>query len=207
MNQYETGTSGVIAVDADRRALRQPPKLRLMLDMETLGTAPRSVITEIAVVDIDDPQRFFFHNLDIDAQLAMGRTVDGATLRWWMAQPAVPLVKKDREVVPVNFFTDLTFWRRKLVGGDDVSAVEWWCKGASFDFLLLLDLYAQLGGHEDQLWYFPRLMCFRTVARREDPTRQSEPEFVGRRHDALADAQHQAAWLRKIEWKREVTCE
>lgn len=59
MNQYETGTSGVIAVDADRRALRQPPKLRLMLDMETLGTAPRSVITEIAVVDIDDPQRFF----------------------------------------------------------------------------------------------------------------------------------------------------
>ena len=147
MNQNETGTNEVIAADADRRALRQPPKLRLMLDMETLGTAPRSVITEIAVVDIDDPQRFFFHNLDIDAQLAMGRTVDGATLRWWMAQPAVPLVTKDQEVAPVNFFTDLTFWRRKLVGGDDVSAVEWWCKGASFDFLLLLDLYAQLGGH------------------------------------------------------------
>lgn len=208
-NENETGISdGVVSASDGGHTLRQPPKLRLMLDIESLGTTPRSVITEIALVDIDDPQRVWFHShLDIDAQLALCRTVDGSTIRWWMEQEACDPIPKEQLVLPADLFDYLAEWRRGFSGNGVGSSVEYWCKGASFDFPMLQDLYAQLGGKEEQLWHFGRLRCFRTVARREDPTRQSEPEFLGRRHCALADARHQAAWLRKLEWKREVTCE
>lgn len=207
MSEEKTGISEVSAADGGR-SRGEAPKLRLMLDIETLGTAPRSVITEVAVVDIDDGHRVCFQEyLDIDAQVEMGRTIDGATVRWWMGQEAVGPRPRERLSLPGDFFASFFEWCRGLGGGAENASVEWWCNGASFDFPILKDLWGQLGGKESQLWHFWRLMCFRTVARLEDPDRQLEPEFVGRRHSALDDARHQAAWLRKIEWKREVTRE
>lgn len=207
MGEEKTGISEVTAADGGS-SRGEAPKLRLMLDIETLGTTPRSVITEVAVVDIDDDHQYWFHHyLAIDHQLVMGRTVDGATIRWWMEQEAAARIPSEQLLRPDDLVSQLTLWLRDIRGGRDISAVEWWCKGASFDFSILLDFYVQFGGKEEWLWHFGRLMCFRTLARVEDPSRRLEPEFVGRRHSALDDARHQAAWLRKIEWKREVTRE
>lgn len=62
----------------------------VMIDLETLGTNPDTVVLSLGAVKFDVGvgqigERIHYY-LDIDHQLAEGRTVTGPTIRWWMAQ-------------------------------------------------------------------------------------------------------------------------
>ena len=55
----------------------------VMVDIETLGTGPTSVVLSIGVFS----QQFTFHEyVDIDSQLTYGAQVNADTILWWMKQ-------------------------------------------------------------------------------------------------------------------------
>ena len=65
-------------------------KTHMMVDIETLGTSPDSVILEISTVlftveygaDLVSPATYIF---DRNHQISVGRTVDESTLDWWVS--------------------------------------------------------------------------------------------------------------------------
>lgn len=67
----------------------------LMVDNETLGTDPDSIVLQTAMVsfDLDEGIRLedgfdtdLKYNLEVDAQQRIGRTVDMKTISWWLSQ-------------------------------------------------------------------------------------------------------------------------
>lgn len=64
-------------------------KNRIMVDLETLGTAPGSVILSIGAVRFDVEEGLldeFYVNIDVESSQRLGLTIDGATVMWWMKQ-------------------------------------------------------------------------------------------------------------------------
>ena len=73
-----------------------PDATHVSIDIETLGTAPGSVILTIGAVAFNRhgliPERngilgTFYQRIDLDYSLRAGLTVDASTLRWWFSQP------------------------------------------------------------------------------------------------------------------------
>lgn len=62
--------------------------MKIMVDLETLGTHSTSVILSIGAVSFDDERIHseFHRNIDIDSCLKYGLTVCGKTIAWWMEQ-------------------------------------------------------------------------------------------------------------------------
>ncbi|MDM9619112.1 3'-5' exonuclease [Rhizobium sp. S96] len=61
-----------------------------MIDIETLGTAPGSVIASIGAVEFDASNGEFGRQLyvivDIESAQRAGLTMDAATVKWWLQQ-------------------------------------------------------------------------------------------------------------------------
>ena len=62
-----------------------------MIDIETLGTMPNSVILSVGAVKFDpfksdEPHDGRHWKIDVDAQTSKGRFVDEKTLAWWSKQ-------------------------------------------------------------------------------------------------------------------------
>ncbi len=62
-----------------------------MIDIETLGTEPGSVVLSVGAVKFDpfnniEPNNGKHWMLDVDAQTNVGRLVDESTLAWWGKQ-------------------------------------------------------------------------------------------------------------------------
>lgn len=65
--------------------------LNWVFDLETLGTAQNSIVTEISAVGFDilsgkEVHSLTFH-LDIDEQVALGRVISASTMSFWLEQP------------------------------------------------------------------------------------------------------------------------
>ena len=62
---------------------------RIMVDLETLGTAPGSVILSIGAVRFDVEKGLldeFYVNIDVESSQRLGLTIDGDTVMWWLKQ-------------------------------------------------------------------------------------------------------------------------
>ena len=62
-----------------------------MIDLETLGTQPDSVIISLGIIKFDpytdaEPYEGNYLKLDIEEQNTLGRQVDEDTLAWWSKQ-------------------------------------------------------------------------------------------------------------------------
>jgi hypothetical protein len=161
-----------------------------MLDLETLGTAPGSVILSIGACDIDCLSDDFLRFIDPASALAAGLTCDLETLTWWLRQPAYVRAQLSREGEPL---TGVLRSFARWLGPEPVDEI--WAKGASFDFPLLLAAYHAV--QERSPWVYSRERCFRTMAAQFPGL---EPKRAGMvLHFARDDALHQAHWLRRIE--------
>ncbi len=60
----------------------------IMVDLETLGNTPYSVVPAIGAVIFtkDEFVDSFYQKIDVKQQLDLGLTVDASTLEWWMSQ-------------------------------------------------------------------------------------------------------------------------
>lgn len=166
----------------------------VMVDVETLDTRPSAVMLSIGAVrfDIEKPQVYDAHtfhvHIDIDSCLAHGRTVSGSTIMWWLDQSD----EARRKMTAPNrvLMRDALLQLSSFIKPTD----RVWGNGAGFDNVILADAYKSLG--LSLPWRFWGDMCYRTMKNmhRDVP----KPEFDDVKHDALADALHQAAHLQLI---------
>jgi hypothetical protein len=162
----------------------------VMLDLETLGSTPGSVILSIGACAFDATDivsQFHVHISAASCQRA-GLTLDASTVLWWMGQSEMArraVLDADPKQLDVALMLFDT-WLRPPFG----DAVHLWAKGPSFDCAVLAAAYRAI--HRAPPWDFRNERCVRTIlALTGVQTKQfSDPNRV--RHDALSDALVQA---------------
>lgn len=161
----------------------------VMVDIETLGTKPGSVILSIGACRFDEGgvgAERFYRTIDVFDSLMAGLTTDTATVGWWRMQsaeargalvPGRPL----REALDA-LHGYLTYVPDSFV----------WAKGPDFDCVLLAAAYQVLGLKEP--WKYNRKRDVRTIlslVQSPGPVEAPPPAVLA--HHALSDATYQAA--------------
>ncbi|MBB2819033.1 UNVERIFIED_ORG: hypothetical protein GGD59_002278 [Rhizobium esperanzae] len=157
----------------------------LMIDIETLGTSPGSVILSIGATTFDAETGEFgeeyYAAIDPQSAVDAGLTMDVSTLKWWMEQSEGARVA--------------AFAGERLLGwalgefGDyvrRVDATRVWAKPPSFDLVLLESAFRVC--HIPIPWHYKTPRDCRTLF---DITNATQPDF-GTAHNALDDAKSQA---------------
>lgn len=166
----------------------------VMLDLETLGTRPDCAIMTLGAVKFNpfdpdsEPGPGIYLRMDIEEQLALGRTVDDSTIEWWAKQD--PRVRTEAwEGGDRSNINDLKReLNRFLVGVEDI-----WCQGPVFDIAILEDLYrSQKWGFP---WYFWQIRDSRTLFKIANYRLESNRDQA---HNALLDCVYQAEAVQKL---------
>lgn len=153
-----------------------------MIDTETLGTTPESVILSIAAV------RFDRRTGDIVKQVHLrvspnqpDRRIDQDTLRWWLAQPAVSISEAFGGTALLKDALELL---AEFVDSKDLV----WSQGTDFDFPLLQNAFESAGMKLPWKYWSKRdtrtvydVCCFDANCVPRD----------GMHHNALSDCHHQ----------------
>ena len=165
--------------------------MNLMIDIETLGTKPGYAILSVAVVpfgpsECDIPA--FYRKIDRDSNIDVGLISDTVTLSWWAKQSmtayaeAFSGTQHIREVM-TELHAYCKQWEKFRV----------WGNGASFDVPMLEAAFEACGMRAP--WKYYDSMCYRTM-------KNLFPHIpiikIGTAHNALADAESQAAHLKRI---------
>ncbi len=165
----------------------------LMIDIETLGQGPDSVVLSCGAVSfnkdgITDKKEWF---LNPQQQLDLGRKINYDTLVWWNKQSEAA-----RAIFHQNNQVDLTYFCRELATFFTTNCGNGgkiWGNGASFDIPIIESLFASAVSYRVP-WIFWDHRCFRTV-KNMFPL---DVPFEGTKHGALPDAIHQAKYLVKL---------
>lgn len=160
---------------------------RVMIDIETLGTTPDSVILSVGVYD---GEHSWYHTIDLQSCLDAGLKISGSTFEWWMHQSAearTQLVKgADTLTLKGALISIDEFFSTHLHGDTEI-----WCCGAAFDVPILENAFRAVCVSVP--WKFYMVRCYRTY---RELMKQLVPEFrmpsrVGTFHNALDDAKYQ----------------
>lgn len=161
-----------------------------MLDIETLGTRPGSIILSIGACAFDpqspvqDTGAEFYVNIYADDCRANGLTQDDSTVAWWnrQSEAARAALLTDRQTLYDGLFAFSSWWGHY---GDKVV----WGHGASFDPVLMEAAYHTVGMLPP--WAFYNVRCSRTLfAIAGIDTRRMRGSETA--HNALHDAKAQA---------------
>ncbi len=117
---------------------RNPNRTALMLDIETLGRTPGSVIFQIGAIRFD-PETFLFEDTTFveicpESCRCHGLTTDPETIAWWQTRNLDPNTLKGT-ILPKALDT-LTSFITSTPEPENI-----WCNGTSFDFPLLEAAY------------------------------------------------------------------
>lgn len=157
-----------------------------MVDLETLGLAPDSVIVSIGAVIFTDQgiegEGYWTPFLD-----QPDRHVDLGTVKWWMQQS-----DEARSVFTTTPAYTLQYALDELAQEFDKDTLIW-SNGANFDEVLLANAYRQ--GRKNVPWAYRNVRCFRTL-RAQYP--DVKVDTLGTKHNALDDARWQAQLLLEI---------
>lgn len=172
----------------------------LMIDFETLNTAPDAVVLSLGAVLFNREGEIGRHYwvFDLQQQIKYGRTIGAATLLWWMEQE-----ESAKEIIRQATCEgkDALQWYRSFVSflleHNAPYTPRIWSHGADFDAPIFESLLSTLG--KEPLWKYGSVRCYRTVKKLFDI--EKDTAFSGTKHNALDDAIHQAnavrAWLNK----------
>jgi len=174
--------------------------MNVMLDLETLGTKPGSVILSIGAVEFDKDglYREFYKEIDVVSSKGWGMTADASTLEWWGKQSPEARATFDRchansvEVAGLGVvLTEFTAWLHFCKGG--VDKLKLWGNGSDFDNVLLDAAYRACALDYPIKYWNHR--CFRSLKGLPMVNgRALEPKRAGVHHNALDDAKHQSYW-------------
>lgn len=163
----------------------------VMIDIETLGTKPGCVVLSIAAVRFDiktgqDLDKIKI-NVDLESCLKIGLKVEADTFKWWMNEDRNIFSDLLKNTVSINHAL-----RRlnNFLRYDDYV----WGNSARFDFGILSHVY-EIEGFKTP-WYHGNERCLRTISSLI-PKIKDEEEFVGDKHNALHDCEHQIKYLVK----------
>lgn len=173
-----------------------------MLDLETLDTEPGAAVLSIGGVLFDRETKSIgpgIHvRLDLNDQFMRGLTVSASTLRWWFEQSDD--ARREAMADQMNTASALMGLAEFLTHGEGGvnKDMKVWGNGAGFDNPILVALYRRFG--MEPPWKFWNDRCFRTLKNETKGARTVEPTFEGGRHNAFADAKHQAKWAINMYW-------
>ena len=163
----------------------------LMIDLETMATGPGATVLTLGAA-IFNPwgqgysDKLYFR-VDIDDQDALGREIDPNTLDWWSKQDSAIMEEafSPDDRIPLKDAVDRF---HKFAWGCDT----FWSHGATFDLVIMENLYRQLG--KPLPWNFWQLRCTRTLF-----DLGWDPDMPkANKHNALEDAIRQAAGVQNI---------
>lgn len=160
----------------------------VMVDLETFGTRPGSVLRSIGAV-VFDPKtgafgKEFYVNITRASCEKAGLLVDPKTEAWWAEQS--PEAQAALAINPRTLIEALAAfheWWSFEAKGEFI-----WGHGASFDGVLLASAYRAIG--VEPPWQFWNERCCRTVLALGN--RRIGKERQGEHHNALDDAKSQA---------------
>lgn len=168
----------------------------IMIDLETLGNRSDAVILSLGAVkfDLDSDKiddKGFYASISIDSNLELGRRIQEDTLLWWLKQDiAAQTVFHEEKTTLAQALEDFSDW----VGTDDY---EVWSNGADFDLPMVAHAFAQI--QMETPWKFWAGNCVRTYKKLPGAKAiASGVPFTGVKHNALADAVHQAQVVQAI---------
>ena len=164
----------------------------LMIDLETLGQRPGSVIASIGAVLFGDGQVHskFYRRIDLKSCTQAGLTVDADTVAWWLRQGDQARAETFGEDEPRTTLAVALQQLSALIGPQTCV----WGNGAVFDLGLLAAAYHAL--HLEVPWKFRNERCYRTVAALNPQV--PRPAMAGVKHVAVDDAEAQARHLMLI---------
>lgn len=168
--------------------------VRVMVDLETMGTGPTAAIIAIGAVVFDDyaVSSSYYQTVSLGSSVSVGLTMDPSTVMWWMAQSdaARGEFATSGQVEITEALATFSVWLAKNVGDREV---EIWGNGASFDNVILRNAYETVGRAVP--WMFWADRCYRTMKAMRPDIRM---ERTGTHHNALHDAESQAEHLIRI---------
>lgn len=163
---------------------------RIMLDLETMGTAADSAIVAIGAVKFNDRVILDRFDVTVDLQscIAAGLKVDGGAIRFWLKQEeaARGYIAGGAQLELGAALLHFRDWAGEIT--------EVWGNGANFDEPILENAYSALDLVTP--WRFCQSRCHRTM--KEQFPHVPPPKFIGIEHNALHDAENQALHLIKI---------
>lgn len=160
----------------------------IMIDLETTGTKPGCGILSIGACSFNEIM-IFYQTISPVNCAEIGLVPSADTLDWWAKQPSSVKQEAFSGVTPVvqalGEFAD--FLQRLHSLYDNVYV---WGNGADFDLPILAAAYHHCG--MKQPWGAWNGRCYRTLKNLPIFKGILPEPFVGDKHNALADARHQA---------------
>ncbi|HCM5166047.1 TPA: 3'-5' exoribonuclease [Klebsiella pneumoniae] len=181
--------------------------VHVMVDLETMGKKHNAPIVAIGAVVFDPATgsigESFYKVVCLESSVNWGAVIDPSTVIWWLKQSSEArsaIVNDDAIPLQDALLQFREFVSDNVAGGSKKAQV--WGNGASFDNSILRSSYDCIA--EDYPWEYWNDRDVRTMvelgqAISFDP--KTTIPFEGSRHNALADAVHQARYVSAI-WQR-----
>ena len=184
--------------------------VHVMVDLETMGKKHNAPIVAIGAVVFDPATgsigESFYKVVCLESSVNWGAVIDPSTVIWWLKQSSEArsaIVNDDAIPLLDALLQFREFVSDNVAGGSKKAQV--WGNGASFDNSILRSSYDCIA--EDYPWEYWNDRDVRTMVELGqaigfDP--KTTIPFEGDRHNALADAIHQARYVSAI-WRRIVS--
>ncbi len=171
----------------------------IMLDLETLGTTPGSVVLAIGAVASSSPEldHQIYRKLNVMEQLYLGLTVDPDTMSWWRKQDKEAWLSSvgcatDLRTTLEDLATWISAVRRGPLDQPTGSKIRIWGDAVSFDCGLLASVFR--AAKVIVPWDYREEFCYRTVR----TLANSEKPRAKLQHNALDDARAQLVHLQEL---------
>lgn len=179
----------------------------VMIDTETLGRTPGSVVRSVAAVEFD-PQtgetgRKKVWKIDLADSIRYGFKVEASTLKWWMMQSdeARRDFVEGAEIPLEDFFEEFMEF---LADTDEEKDFTLWCLQLDFDVAMLRSMYSWYNlnvyrcDEEVLPWNFRKVRDVRPYMDALDSAGLLPPK-VADRHTPLADCLAQINYVHLVE--------
>ncbi len=167
----------------------------IMVDLETMGTAPNAAIVAIGAVEFDINTytlgEQFYCTIDLESSVNAGGVMEASTVLWWLQQGDD--ARNDITSNGISLPLALAKFKDWMALRGDIYDVRIWGNGAPFDNVILASAYTATGIKRP--WKYWNDRCYRTLeALRPD----IKLVRVGVHHNAAYDAKSQALHLLRI---------
>jgi len=163
----------------------------LMVDMETMAVSPSAVVLSLGAVHFDphsdDIGDTLYFKIDLDDQDKLNREIDPNTIEWWSKQDPKIMEEAFSPNDRISLSNAIDRFHKFAWGCD-----AFWSHGATFDLVILENIYKQLG--KPLPWNYWQLRDTRTLF---DIGFKAVMPQAGK-HDALQDAIRQAKGVQSV---------